>query len=50
MAFKFFVFNKLLNELLPLLLKVPVLYADEIVPVYDDRGNSPASREKMQLL
>ncbi len=50
MAFQFFICNKLLNKPFPLFLKVPVLYADEIVPVYDDRRNRPASGEKMRLL
>lgn len=43
MAFQFSVGNKLLNKPLPLFLEVPVLNADEIVPVYDDRGNCLAS-------
>lgn len=43
MAFQFFVCNKLLYQFLPLLLEVPVLYADEIVPVYDNRRNCRAS-------
>lgn len=40
MALQFFVCNELLYEFLPLLLEVPVLNADKIVPVYDNRGNS----------
>lgn len=39
MAFAFFVCNEFLNESLPLFPEVPVLYADEIVPVNDDRRN-----------
>jgi hypothetical protein len=50
MAFQFFVCNKLLNETLPLLLKVPVLYADEIVPVYDDRRNCRASGDNYAVI
>jgi hypothetical protein len=44
MAFQLPVCNKLLNKPLALFLEVPVLYADEVVPVYNDRRNSPASR------
>lgn len=39
MALQFSVCNKLLNKLFTPFLEVPVLYADEIVPVYDDRRN-----------
>lgn len=39
MALQFLVCDKLLNELFALFLEVPVLYADKIVPVYDDRRN-----------
>lgn len=43
MTFQFSVCNKLLNKLFPLFLQIPVLYADEIIPVYDYRRNSSAS-------
>jgi hypothetical protein len=46
MAFQFSVCNKLLNKALPLFLEIPVLYTDEIVPVYDDRRNCCASNDK----
>lgn len=47
MAFQFFVRNKQLNKPLPLFLEVPVLYADEIVPINDDRGNRLASNDTL---
>jgi len=50
MAFTFSVRNKLLNKFLPLFPEIPVLYADEIITVYDDRRNSRASGEMMLLL
>lgn len=45
MVFQFSVCNKLAYKLLPLFLQVPVLSSDEIVPVYNDRRNCPASVE-----
>jgi len=46
MPLQFFVNDELLYELLPFLLKIAVLYADEIITVYDDRGNSCPSEEE----
>ncbi len=39
MTLQLFVADKLLYELLPFLPEVPMLYADEVIPVYDDSGN-----------
>jgi hypothetical protein len=44
------VFNKSLNKRFPLLLKVSVLNAYEVVTVYDDRGNMQTSRKNVVLL
>jgi len=45
MSLQLFVSAELLYEFLPLLLKIAVLYADEVVAVYDDSGNSCPSEE-----
>jgi len=50
MSFQFFVCNKLTDNRLPLFLQIPVLSADEIVPVNNNRRNCPASGEFMRLL
>jgi len=50
MAFQCSVSNKLLNKILPSLLEVLVLCADQIVPVYNDRRNCRASGEKYEIL
>ncbi len=47
MTFQFSVCNKLTDNRLPFFLQVPVLSADEIVPVYDDRRNCPASGDNL---
>ena len=43
MSLQFLVGDELLYELLPFLPEIPVLYADEVIPVYDDsrNGNPP---------
>jgi hypothetical protein len=50
MALQLSVGNELLDKFLPLLLQVPVMDADEIVTVNNNRGNSPASGENMKIL
>jgi len=46
MSLQLFVRAELLYEFLPFLPKIAVLYADEVVAVYDDSGNSCPSEEK----